>query len=71
MRQRDIGKPPVFGIHEGLVPGASIFFAFRSERVFAQALKQAATGPDGMRFLVDEIEMDDYNLQDILIYCIK
>lgn len=30
----------------GFVPGASIFFAFRSERVFAQALKQAATCRD-------------------------
>lgn len=29
----------------GLVPGASIFFAFRSERVFAQALKQAVGVP--------------------------
>eukprot|EP00913_Durusdinium_trenchii_P029808 g27933.t1 len=29
----------------GLVPGASIFFAFRSERVFAQALKQSVGVP--------------------------
>eukprot|EP00439_Symbiodinium_sp_Y106_P052513 s708_g7.t1 len=40
----------------GLVPGASIFFAFRSERVFAQALKQAVGVPI---YVEDATEGDD------------
>ena len=50
----------------GLVPGASIFFAFRSERVFAQALKQAATWP-GFGW-VDFWWMDEIHMDDIIIY---